>query len=178
MSDAAEPVGTAEDRSPECPTCGQLCADYKGRRVHERLARPEAFHLAEDRKLAARPKSWWDPEELALMAAFERAHPGMRAMNIAINREVLPHRTILSIKGKRRDDEYKALLNAGVISEVPSSDSESTREKLPGASPRPQPPTSPPAFDTETRGVRNHRRKWSHRYRRPSRPSWRISVPL
>ena len=100
MSDAAEPVGTVGDRSPECPTCWQLCADYKGRRVHERLAHPEAFHLAEDMRLAARPKPRWDPEELTLMVSFERSHQGMRAMNIAINREVLPHRTVLFFKGK------------------------------------------------------------------------------
>ena len=69
--------------------------------MHERIAHPEVFHHAEDMRLAARPKPRWDPEELALIAAFERSHPGMRAMNIAIKSEVLPYRSIESIKGKK-----------------------------------------------------------------------------
>ena len=51
-----------------------------------------------------------------------------------------------AIKGKRRRADYRALLNAGEISEDPSPDSVPTGEELPGA------PPSPPAFEAETQG--------------------------
>ena len=85
------------------------------------------------------------------MVAFERSHSGPRVINAAIEREILPQRSSDDIKGERSLD-YRALLNAGAISEDPSPDSVPTGEEFPGATPRPLPPSSSPAFDTETQG--------------------------
>ena len=152
MSGAAAPEGTGGDQSPECSACGQLSATYKGRKVRERVAHPEVFHQVEDARLAACPKPRWDPEEVALMVAFEKSHPGMRAINAVIKRDVLPHRFSEAITGKRRSVDYRALLDAGAISKDLSPDSAPMGEELPGAPPRPQPPSSTPAFDTKMQG--------------------------
>lgn len=57
-----------------------------------------------------RPKTRWTPEELALMARFERDNPDVTFINEAIHKDVLPHRTIEGIKGKRRPTAYKNLI--------------------------------------------------------------------
>ncbi|MPC70781.1 hypothetical protein E2C01_065038 [Portunus trituberculatus] len=41
----------------------------------------------------------WDPEKLALMAAFETKNPKTRNINQRIKVKVLPHRTLEAIKG-------------------------------------------------------------------------------
>ena len=55
-------------------------------------------------------------------------------------------------KEKRRRADYRALLNTEAISEDPSPDSVPTGEEMPGVPPRPQLPSSPPAFEMETQG--------------------------
>lgn len=128
--------GSADDGLPEvdigrtCSICGRILATLAGRRVHERRAHPEAFHDAESRRLVDRPKARWDPEEVALMVAFEKSNPQGRLINQAIQREVFPHRTQEGIKGKMRSAEYKCLIQAEV------------REPGPASAP---PPALPPA---------------------------------
>lgn len=50
------------------------------------------------------------------MAAFERSHRDEALINMAIKREVLPHRSLEAIKGKRRSRQYQALLESGDLS--------------------------------------------------------------
>ena len=58
-----------------------------------------------------RTKARWDVEELNMMAAFEAAHPdSTTTMNQEIRDQVLPGRTIESIKSRRRVNSYKELV--------------------------------------------------------------------
>ncbi|XP_045121996.1 uncharacterized protein LOC123510725 [Portunus trituberculatus] len=139
MEEAAAP-GQAQG-SPTCPVCHVRYANFGGRRVHERAAHPESFYAA---RLRSRTKARWDPEEVHLMAAFERLHSGERGLNEQIHELVLPHRTLEAIKGKRRQAGYKALLVAEVVPAadplpIPAPEADS------GPTSEPQQPLSPPA---------------------------------
>ncbi len=112
MEDEAASAPTV-DRSSRCPQCGCSFANYAGRRLHQRKAHSEEFHEAEVQRLAARPKDRWDREEVAVMAAFERDHLGEPGLNETIHAEVLPHRTVEAIKGKRRQASYRQVLEEG-----------------------------------------------------------------
>ena len=109
MEGAAAP-GMPRLDSPTCPHCHHTFASYGGRRVHERARHPESFHGAEAARLSSRPKARWDPEEVNLMVAFERAHLGESNMNELVRTQLLPHRTLEAIKGKRKQASYRALL--------------------------------------------------------------------
>ncbi|MPC32568.1 Retrovirus-related Pol polyprotein from type-2 retrotransposable element R2DM [Portunus trituberculatus] len=89
-----------EGRSPTCPTCARTFADYRGRRVHERVQHPSSFHASEAEPLRTeRRRARWDPEELAMMAEYEANSERAKNINQMINQHVLPHRTIEAIKG-------------------------------------------------------------------------------
>lgn len=107
--------GPPDDHGSTCPVCGRDFASLIGRRIHERQVHHTSFHAEGAARLAARPKSRWDPEEVHLMAEFKEAHPNITFISQAIQREVLPHRTIEGIKGKRRPAEYKAMVLAVII---------------------------------------------------------------
>lgn len=98
-----------DDKSPTCPICRQSFKDYKGRRVHQKVAHPREFHGEEAQALSAGSRRVrWDPEELAMMAAYEALHLGARNINKEIRERVLPHRTIDTIKGARKAESYRA----------------------------------------------------------------------
>ncbi len=61
--------------------------------MHERALHPESFHSAEAARLDARPKGRWDPEEVRLMADFERDHMDEQELNEQIHTLMLPHRS-------------------------------------------------------------------------------------
>ncbi|MPC34333.1 Retrovirus-related Pol polyprotein from type-2 retrotransposable element R2DM [Portunus trituberculatus] len=99
------------DRSSICPTCLQTFSNFQGRRVHERSQHPLVFHDTEVAALRTDVKKVrWNPEELVMMAAFEASDPWAKNINVRIQAEVLPHRSIESIKGARKGDTYKALV--------------------------------------------------------------------
>lgn len=100
--------GHPDDHGSTCPICGRAFASLIDRRVHQRQAHPTECHAAEAERPATRPTARWDQEEMALMATSEASHPNIRLINQAIQREVLPHRTLVAIKGKRRHDVYRA----------------------------------------------------------------------
>lgn len=106
--------GHPDDHGSTCTVCGRVFASLIGRRVHERHSHPTVYHAAGAERLGTRPKARWDDEEVALMASFEAAHPNIRLINQAIQEEVLPHRTLDGIKGKRRQEAYKARVRAEV----------------------------------------------------------------
>ena len=110
----------AGDWASMCQKCGRQFGSYAGRRHHERLAHAEEYHQEELHRLITAPKQRWAQEEVDLMAAFERAHPRVAFINEAIRREVLPHRSIEGIKGKRRHPTYKSLVR-GEVNSQPSS---------------------------------------------------------
>ena len=154
-----------EDRSPVCPVCGLRYRNYQGRRVHERYAHPEAFHTKEADRLGLQTKRRWSPEEVSLMAAFERDHPGRaREINELIRAEVLPHRTLEAIKGKRKQQAYKSVL-ADMVERaaIPRGDGSPRRAAAPtpppgerqaGGRPRASlPPPSPPLETEEGEGT-------------------------
>ncbi|MPC65953.1 hypothetical protein E2C01_060093 [Portunus trituberculatus] len=51
--------------SPICPVCRQSFKDFRGRRVHQRVAHPREFH----------------GEEAQALSAFEALHLGARNIN-------------------------------------------------------------------------------------------------
>ena len=132
--------------SPTSPICRVSFANYQGRRVHERAKHPEQFHGAEAARLEARPKARWDPEEVRLMAAFERDHRRVRDLNERIHNLVLPHRTIEAIKGKRRSAAYKSLVSEVGAAPLAALAPEGGPDSGPEAPP--QQPLSPPTAPT------------------------------
>ncbi len=60
------------------------------------------------------------------MAAFERDHHLEAGLNEAIRREVLPHRTVKSIKGKRKQAVYKAALEEAYSATAPRPSTQRT----------------------------------------------------
>ncbi|MPC49623.1 Retrovirus-related Pol polyprotein from type-1 retrotransposable element R2 [Portunus trituberculatus] len=111
------------DKSPTCPSCLRTFSSYQGRRVHERSQHPLHFHETEVAALLTVKKVRWDPEELAMMAAFEARNLRAKYINVKIQAEVLPHRSIESIKGARKAEAYKALVRQNALSprEAPRS---------------------------------------------------------
>ncbi|MPC38978.1 hypothetical protein E2C01_032499 [Portunus trituberculatus] len=135
--------------SPICPICRQFFKDFRGRRVHQRVAHPREFHGEEAQALSAGSRRVrWDPEELAMMAAFEALHLGARNINKEIRERVLPHRTIDAIKGAQGLEAASA--PAPLCSATPPNDHQfgSTVITTPenGASCG-EPPFHPPAED-------------------------------
>lgn len=93
-----------------CMICRRTFASLAGRRVHERHVQGTTYHLEEVERLEQRPKDRWDLKELSLLAGYESDHLGASAIDQRIQREVLPHRTIEAIKGKRRQKSNRRLL--------------------------------------------------------------------
>lgn len=86
------------------------------------------------------------------MAAFERDHHLVAGgLNEAIRREVLPHRTVESIKGKRKQAVYKAALEEAYSASAPRPSAQRTTRSSgrPVLNPASTPPTSLATIDEE-----------------------------
>ena len=112
--------------------CQRSFPSLQGMRQHFRLAHPDEYHTELAAKVTSRPKKRWDPEEVGLMAVFERDHPDLAPGELAtaIQQHLLPHRSIEAIKGKRKQDSYKKVLRELALE--------------PSQEPQPPPPSAAP----------------------------------
>ncbi|MPC17779.1 hypothetical protein E2C01_010644 [Portunus trituberculatus] len=110
----------------------------KRRRVHERARHPSQFHAGEAVALKVeRQRARWDPEEIAMMADYEAANLRASNINLKIQQDVLPYRTIEGIEGARQSEPYKAWVRSAA---GPSSPPSALDLRGPATSP-PIPPT-------------------------------------
>lgn len=83
---------------------GGMCLCYRSRH-------PQKFHQAASQKAISSRTQSWTVEEVRMMALLEIANPMVRFINKKkIQADLFPNRTVDSIKGKRREKEYKALI--------------------------------------------------------------------
>ena len=98
---AIEPREQQFGGSPSCPHCERSFSTFKGRRVHERVAHPDAFHSEAQQLDERKTKRRWNDEERRLIAEAEAAWTGPKTALLAHLCTVLPSRTKESIKGMR-----------------------------------------------------------------------------
>lgn len=107
--------GSVTNRSEEedavveyiCDVCRLPFANAQLLGMHQKRTHPIEFNEKID---VTRVKGRWSMEEIRMMAEMEAKARGVRFINVHLH-ERLPHRTLLSIKGERRRQEYKDLVN-------------------------------------------------------------------
>ena len=93
---------TSVSTDPEvCPQCGHRFKSYAGRRLHQRLAHEEDFHVGAQALNEKKSKRRWTDEERFLVAEAEVGYTGTKAGLYAHLCEALPSRSLESIKGLR-----------------------------------------------------------------------------
>lgn len=105
------PVPTTSNNL-RCPECNREFKNLRGLGVHRQSKHPKEFH-AEKLSQHKEVKVRWTKNEEARMAQIEAQIMFVHPDTYRINQEILaklPERTLGSIKGKRRNQEYKALV--------------------------------------------------------------------
>lgn len=111
-ANAVDPIDGDPPGDPStypCPQCERRFPTKIGLGVHVRRRHPVEANEAID---VERVKMRWNPEEMRLVARAEAnaiIAGGVRFMNLHLL-GLFPDRTIESIKGKRRDPEYRAMV--------------------------------------------------------------------
>src|SRR5277367_1694261 len=90
------------DKEFKCSSCGKSFDTASGLQLHRKRAHKEEYN----EQLPNPTYRGWTPPEIDLMAKIEAFSTDLKNINREI-RAQLPHRTIESIKGKRRSQEYK-----------------------------------------------------------------------
>ena len=116
------PTGDLEFR---CPNCEASFSSKRGLGVHRRRKHP-AEHEADQN--IQRTKERWTQEELLFMAEREASIPIHITNRNQLLHPYFPHRTIESIKGVRKGERYRQLLQTAKdnISQKPFSDEPTT----------------------------------------------------
>ena len=100
-------------RDNKCPHCPSAFASAQGLGVHlaSKHRTQRDWAVAEKRDANPLKKARWDPEEKRLLAMWEAKYTrrGFAFTNAEL-REKLPHRTLEAIKGQRRKQEHKTLV--------------------------------------------------------------------
>ena len=119
----------------KCPNCEASFGSKRGLGIHQRRKHP-AEHEADQQ--TQRTKKRWTQEELLFMAECEASIPLHKTNCNQLLHWYFPHCTIESIKGVRKGERYRQLLQAAKEKETqkPSSDEPTTNEVfLPTAQP-------------------------------------------
>ena len=119
----------------KCPNCEASFGSKRGLGVHRRRKHP-AEHEADQQ--TQRTKEGWTQEELLFMAECEASIPLHKTNRNQLLHPYFPHCTIESIKGVRKGERYRQLLQAAKEKETqePSSNEPTTNEVfLPTAQP-------------------------------------------
>ena len=111
----------SRDLEFKCPNCEASFSSKRGLGVHRRRKHPTEH---EEDQNVQRTKQWWSQEELSFRAECEASIPTHITNRNQLLQPYFPHRTIESIKGVRKGERYRQLLQTAKekLNQEPLSD--------------------------------------------------------